>query len=311
MELHQLRYFAAVADAGSFTRAAERCFVSQPSLSQQVIKLEEEIGRPLIERLGRKVKLTDAGRALYERATRILAAVEEARQSARSSDDWMAGHASIGAILTVAPYLLPDVVRDFSARFPQAQLTVREGFTEELVKDCLTGELDVALAALPIHDERLEVEPLFSEELLLAAPPGHPVLAKKRITLADFSGLPFVLLNEIHCLGDQIISFCRQHNCLPVVTCKTAQLLTVQEMVALGQGASLVPEMAANRDGAMRRMYRSLGTEAPRRTIVMMWRRDRHRSPLVEQLVAALRKAYGRSKRRTSRRVATPANPSS
>lgn len=304
MELHQLRYFAAVVDAGSFTRAAQRCYVSQPSLSQQIIKLEEELGRPLIERLGRTVKLTDAGRALYERATRILAAVEEAKQSARSSDEWRTGQASIGAILTVAPYLLPDVVRSFSRMFPQAQLTVREGFTEELVKDCLAGDLDVALAALPIDDERLHVEPLFSEELLLAAPPRHPVLAKKKITLADLSELPFVLLDEIHCLGDQIISFCRQHNCLPVVTCKTAQLLTVQEMVALGQGASLVPEIAANRDATKRRTYRSLGAEAPRRTIVMMWRRDRHRSPLVQHLIAALRDAYGKPKARAVRRDA-------
>lgn len=303
MELHQLRYFTAVADAGSFTRAAERCFVSQPSLSQQIIKLEEELGRPLLERLGRTVKLTDAGRSLYERAVRILAAIEEAKQSARSSDDWMAGQASIGAILTVAPYLLPDFVQRFLADYPQAQLVVREGFTNELVKDCLAGDLDVALAALPIDDNRLRVEPLFSEELLLAAPPNHPVLAKKRITITDLSELPFVLLDEIHCLGDQIVSFCRQNNCLPVVTCKTAQLLTVQEMVALGQGTSLVPELAAARDASGRLAYRSLGTEAPRRTIVMMWRRDRHLSPLVERLIGALRQHYGPAADRNGRSV--------
>jgi LysR family hydrogen peroxide-inducible transcriptional activator len=304
MELHQLRYFAAVVDAGSFTRAAQRCFVSQPSLSQQIIKLEEELGRPLLERLGRTVKLTDAGRGLYERAVRILAAVEEARQSARSPDDWTCGQASIGAILTIAPYLLPDIVRDFRADHPQARLAVREGFTDELAKDCLSGDLDVALAAMPIDDDRLHVEPLFSEELLLAAPPGHPVLAKKKITLTDLSELPFVLLDEIHCLGDQIVTFCRQHDCLPAATCKTAQLLTVQEMVALGQGASLAPEMAARRDASGRVTYRSLGNQAPRRTIVMAWRRDRHLSPLVERLIASLRRVYGCSAARAQRKRA-------
>jgi LysR family hydrogen peroxide-inducible transcriptional activator len=106
---------------------------------------------------------------------RILAAVEEAKQSARAPDDWMAGRASIGAILTVAPYLLPDVVKGFLADFPQAQLVVREGFTEELVKECLAGDLDVALAALPIDDDRMQVEPLFSEEL----GPGQPSRREK------------------------------------------------------------------------------------------------------------------------------------
>ncbi len=294
MELRQLRYFTAVADAGSFTRAAQRCFVSQPSLSQQIIKLEDELKQPLLDRLGRQVKLTDAGRAFYERAVKILAAVDEAREAARSHHDWSAGQASLGAILTLAPYVLPDFVGRFLADFPQARLTLRESFTAELVKDCLAGDLDVALVALPVDDDRLHVEPLFSEELLLAVPPRHPILAKKRISLADLSELPFVLLDEIHCLGDQIVSFCRQNNCLPAVTCKTAQLLTVQELVALGQGASLVPEIAATRNGAPPLTYRSLAGAAPRRTIATIWRRGRRQSPLVAHLVDALRTAYSR-----------------
>lgn len=294
MELHQLRYFTAVADAGSFTRAAQRCFVSQPSLSQQIIKLEDELKQPLLDRLGRKVQLTDAGRAFYERAVKILAAVDEAREAARSHDDWSAGQASLGAILTLAPYVLPDFVGRFRADFPQSRLTLRESFTAELVKDCLAGDLDVALLALPVDDNRLHVEPLFCEELLLAVPPRHPVLAKKRISLADLSELPFVLLDEIHCLGDQIVGFCRQNHCLPAVTCKTAQLLTVQELVALGQGASLVPEIAATRDGAPPLAYRSLAGDAPRRTIAMTWHRGRRQSPLVARLVDALRTAYSR-----------------
>jgi LysR family hydrogen peroxide-inducible transcriptional activator len=187
---------------------------------------------------------------------------------------------------------LPDFVGQFLADFPQARLTLRESFTAELVKDCLAGDLDVALVALPIEDDRLHVEPLFSEELLLAIPPGHAILDQKRISLADLSALPFVLLDEIHCLGDQIVSFCRQNNCSPVVTCKTAQLLTVQELVALGQGASLVPEVAASHRGAPALAYRSLEGAAPRRTIAMIWRNGRRQSPLVARLVELLRSAY-------------------
>jgi LysR family hydrogen peroxide-inducible transcriptional activator len=289
MELHQLRYFAAVAELRNFTRAAERCHVSQPSLSQQVIKLERELRAPLFERLGRTVQLTDAGHALYERAVRILGAVEEASASVRSDADWMSGEVSLGAIMTVAPYLLPDVVRGFLRQYPQARVTVREDFTAGIVRDCLTGELDVGLVALPIDDERLAVEPLLTEELLLALPARHPWRTRKRVVPADLADQSFVLLSELHCLGEQIVSYCRARDCRPAVTCQTAQLATVQEMVALGLGVSLVPEMAARTARSQRVAYRSLGKESPRRTIALIHHRDRYHSRLVQGLLDSLR----------------------
>jgi LysR family hydrogen peroxide-inducible transcriptional activator len=289
MELHQLRYFAAVAELGNFTRAAERCFVSQPSLSQQIIKLEHELKTPLFERLGRTVKLTDAGHALYERAVRILGAIDEAAASVRADADWTAAEISVGAIMTVAPYLLPDVVRGFLKRYPRARVTVREDFTAGIVRDCLTGELDVGLVALPIADERLTVEPLFTEELLLALPPRHELRSRKRITAADLPEQNFVLLKDVHCLGEQIVSYCRTRDCLPVITCQTAQLGTVQEMVALGLGISLVPEMATHADRTRRLAYRSLGADAPHRTIAMIHHHDRYQSRLVQEFIVSLR----------------------
>ncbi len=227
MELDQLRYFTAVAELLSFTRAAERCLVAQPSLSQQIIKLEHELGAPLFERLGRTVRLTPAGRTFYEHAVRVLSAAGAARDSLRSADDWKQGPASIGAILTVAPYLLPPVLRTFTRKFPQARLTVREDFTAGIVQAVLAGELDLGIAALPIDEPRLQATPLFTEELLVALPAKHPLaVRRKKLTAADLAEQSFVLLDETHCLGEQVVSFCRDRKFQPTITCRTSQLLS-------------------------------------------------------------------------------------
>jgi LysR family hydrogen peroxide-inducible transcriptional activator len=289
MEFHQLRYFMAVADMGNFTRAAEHCSVSQPSLSQQIAKLEGELGKSLFERLGRKVQLTAAGKAFYGRAAAVLAAVDEARASVEHDADWRASPVTVAAIPTVAPYLLPPLLKSFRKQFPKAPLTVRENFTAEIVKDCLAGDADIGILALPLDEERLSIEPLFSEELLLATPKGHHLTTKKTVTLDDLSAEPFVLLSEIHCLGEHIVAYCRQHECSPEITCQTAQLLTVQEMVGLKQGVSLIPEMAARRDSSKTRSYRSLSKNKPKRTIAMIWHERRFQSQLVKEFIQAIR----------------------
>src|SRR5215831_6027544 len=158
MELHQLRYFVAVADLKHFTRAAEKCLVAQPSLSQQIINLEKELGRPLFERLGRKVRMTDAGRSLYEQAVAILAAVDEAKRRVSGAAEPGRGKVNVGAIPTVAPYLLPPLLRQFARRFPLSEVAVHEDLTEHTVKGCLEGELDVGGAALPLASDLLHVE---------------------------------------------------------------------------------------------------------------------------------------------------------
>lgn len=292
MELHQLRYFVAVADLGNFTRAAERCLVAQPSLSQQIQKLERELGRPLFERLGRSVRLTEAGRMLYAHAVSILASVEDARR--RVSEESGTGRVVVGAIPTVAPYLLPPLIQRFKQDCPEAEITVHEDLTEHVVQESLRGELDVAVVALPIDEERLHVESLFTEELLLAMPAGHPLVEKRRITMQDIDGEAFVLLNEVHCLGEQIVRFCRQQSCTPAISCRSAQLLTVQEFVALGHGLSLIPQMARATDRSDSRVYRSLADNKPERTLAMIWHKQRYQSPLVQQFIETLRGEAGR-----------------
>ncbi|MBI1899631.1 MAG: LysR family transcriptional regulator [Planctomycetia bacterium] len=290
MELHQLRYFTAVADLGNFTKAAEKCFVAQPSLSQQIIKLEKELGQPLFERLGRKVLLTDAGRALYQQAVAILSSLEEARQRVTEAADAQHGTVTVGAIPTVAPYVLPKLVRDFARAFPSASVIVHEDLTEHTIKGCLAGELDLGIVALPILDPLLSVEPLFEEELWLALPPKHALARKKRVTIDDLEGEPFILLSEAHCLGQQIVSFCTQQSCRPAVTCRSAQLLTVQELVAAGHGVSLIPDMACRHDRGAKRCYRSLSGRRPMRTLAMIWHKHRYQPPLVRQFIDLLRR---------------------
>ena len=288
MEIHQLRYFVAVAEMGNFTRAAEKCFVAQPSLSQQIIKLEKELGQPLIERLNRGIRLTDAGDILYEKACQILDAVDQVQRSLDDSQDDDVGRIVVGAIPTVAPYLLPRVLKKFSKRYPKAEVILRENLTEFTIQGCLEGDLDLGILALPISSEQLVVTPLFTEELLLVMHPKHRLAKKKRITMNNVSEEPFILLSETHCLGEQILSFCKQRDCLPRVCCESSQLLTAQEMVGLNHGISLIPEMAARVDQSKQRLYRSLYGVKPTRTLAMIWNKHRYQSPLVKNFIEML-----------------------
>lgn len=304
MELQQLRYFVAVAHLGNFTRAAEKCYVAQPSLSQQIIKLERELGGPILDRTGRKVRLTDRGRALYERAVEILAAVDNAKRAMAEDDG--TGQVRVGAIPTVAPYLLPTLLKRFLHQFPKAEVTVFENVTRYTIQACLEGELDLGLLALPVSDERLVVEPILTEELLLAMQTGHPLSRSRSVRMTDIANERFILLSEAHCLGEQIISFCKQQSCVPAVSCQSAQLLTVQELVALGHGVSLIPRMAVDADKSQRRHYRSLTGERPKRTIAMIWRRDRAQTLLVRQFVETLRSLFASAAiERKTRRAAS------
>jgi LysR family transcriptional regulator, hydrogen peroxide-inducible genes activator len=289
MEIHQLRYFVAVADLGSFTRAAEKCLVAQPSLSQQIIKLERELRQPLLERLGRTVRLTEAGLALYTQAVSVLAAVDDIRERVTAASAPGSGTINVGAIPTIAPYLLPPLLKSYRKRFPRASMALHENLTEFTVRGCLEGELDVGVIASLPESDLLHTEPLFDEELLLALPPKHPLIKKRSITLEDVADEPFVLMNEIHCLGEQIMGFCKQQGCLPVVRCRSAQLLTIQELVALGHGVSLIPAMSRDMDRGRRCEYRSLADPKPTRTIRLIWHKDRYQSPLVKAFIEMLR----------------------
>ncbi|MFM8273011.1 MAG: LysR family transcriptional regulator [Gemmata sp.] len=286
MEIHQLRYFVAVAETGSFTRAAEREGVTQPTLSEQIMRLEGKkhgLNRRLFDRLGRKVVLTDAGHELLNHAQAILAAVKEAERAVRDSAE--GGSLRVGAIPTVAPFLLPTTVTNFRKAHPTVQLQLKEDLTERLLADLLAGELDVALMAMPVRDERLHVEKLFAEPLVMALPAQHRLAAKTEVRLADVLEEPFILLDDMHCFGDQVLSLCRRGGLEPRVVCRGEQIVTLLAMVAAGQGVSIVPEMAATANVGSACVYRPLGKPAPTRALCAVWHKQRFRPPSLRALV--------------------------
>ncbi len=287
MEMNQLRYFAALARLGNFTRAAEACCVSQPTLSQQVAKLERELDQSLFDRTGRGTELTDAGRALLEKVEHALALLDNAKISVRSASH--AQRLTVAAIPTVAPYFLPEVLVRFTTSHPAAHVDVREYTTDECLTHLTNGELDLAVLALPVRGDHLATETLFTEELLLAVPTKHALAKKRQVKLADLYDEPFVLLHEAHCLSGQALGFCARHALAPLVTAQLHQLGTVLELVRLGQGVSLVPAMAAKQDRGGGRVYRPIAGEKPTRTLGVVWSKLRFRSPLFDAFVAELR----------------------
>ncbi|MBI3823456.1 MAG: LysR family transcriptional regulator [Planctomycetes bacterium] len=289
MEMHQLRYFVAVARTGSFSRAAEQCHISQPSLSQQIQKLERGLKQKLFDRLGRRVLLTAAGRMLLDRATVILSEVDDATRQLREGDDERGGRLSIGAIPTIAPYLLPAALEKLLAAKPDVELSIHEGVTQQLLAATVGGDLDLAIVALPINEDRLHVEELFSEPLYLAVPRRHHLARCKSITIEDLQAERFILLDEMHCLGDQVLSFCNANGCQPRIACRSAQIMTIQLLIAQGQGISLIPEMARRADAGGGKVYRRLAGTQPMRSIAAVWHRHRHHGPAAEMFLTGLR----------------------
>ncbi|SMP44450.1 LysR family transcriptional regulator, hydrogen peroxide-inducible genes activator [Neorhodopirellula lusitana] len=287
MDMEQLANFQCLADLKNFTHAAERLNISQPALSRSIQRLEEELGQPLFDRKPRVVELTDAGLLFQSRSQQILMIVEDTK--AEISDDGQSGRIRIGAIPTIAPFFLPDLLRQFSDAFPDASLIVQEDTTDHLMKRCKQGELDVAILALPVSSRYVEVEELFDEELVLVMPLQHPLSKKKQIRIADIEQYPFVLLGEAHCLTDNITSFCRQRSIQPVAVERTSQLMMVQELVTLGHGVSMIPEMAKKLDRSSRRTYRSISGTKPKRTIAAVWNPYRFQSRLLREFGQHLR----------------------
>ena len=294
MELHQLRYFVAVAQTESFSRAAELCHVSQPSLSQQIAKLEKQLGRKLFDRLSRGVALTDAGHTLLESATVILNNIEDTEKRLRDTNDLRDARLSIGAIPTIAPYLLPRHLKEYLKTNAEVELTVQEDVTQNLINAMVSGEIDIALMALPLDDERIATRELFGEPLLLALPPNHALAQRRTIKAEDLQNERFIVLGDMHCLGEQVLSFCRVNNYSSRLACRSAQLATIQELILSGLGISLLPQMAISQTPPPDHptpIYRQLSGQQPTRTIVAAWHRHRYLSLAARRFLDVLQSA--------------------
>ncbi len=243
MEIHQLRYFVAVAEEGSFSRAAAKVRVAQPSLSQQIRKLEAEVGQPLFDRLPRSVVLTEAGHCLIDYARQILASIVEARRCVDELKGEVAGELAVGAIPTIAPYVLPGLVRKFQEHYPQVTLEIVEDVTEGITRRVEAGELDVALASTCQPSSTLRRESLGNEPLLALVPEGHPLAKKTLVELDDLKSQRFLLLHEMHCLSQQVHHLLEGRHLQPEIALAGSQLGTIVNMVAAGIGVSIVPQL--------------------------------------------------------------------
>jgi len=292
MELHQLRYVLAVGKTGNFSRAAEACHVSQPSLSQQIQKLEQEMGERLFTRLKREAVPTAAGRALLTRAARILGEVDAAMRDVEQASGEVRGVVTLGVLPTIAPYLLPKVLAACRKLHPKIDVIVHENTTSQLLAMTGSCEVELSVLSLPIRDERFQHEHLFWEELLLAVPPRHPLAQRKRgVKLEDVEVERFILLQEGHCLGDQVLRFCDRERCRPSVVFRTAQLETIQSLVASGLGVSLIPQMACGQNRKGQPVYLSLGEPQPKRAIGMLWRKEYSPTRAVAALMEVIRES--------------------
>ena len=243
MEIHQLRYFVAVADEGNFSRAAAKVRVAQPSLSQQIRKLEAEVGQPLFDRLPRSVVLTEAGRCLIDYARQILASIGDARRCVDELKSEIAGGLSVGAIPTIAPYVLPELIGKFQKHYPEVTLEIVEDVTDGITRRVEAGELDVALASTCQQSPTLRRESLGNEPLLALVPKGHPLAKKTLVTLDDLKSQRFLLLHEMHCLSQQVNHLLAVRRLRPEVALAGSQLGTIANMVAAAIGVSIVPQM--------------------------------------------------------------------
>jgi LysR family transcriptional regulator, hydrogen peroxide-inducible genes activator len=292
--IRHLRYFEALALHRHFGRAAESCAISQPALSLQMKELEEMLGAPLIERSARQIRLTSLGEEFALRVRDILRAVDELGDLARASHGPLVGRLRLGVIPTIAPYLLPQVMRSLMAHFPGLDLRPREAITQRLIEDLTAGRLDTAIVALPISEPALVEEPLFSEEFVLvrpAADANRPVPSPEMLR-----AMRLLLLEEGHCFRDQALSYCNTAPSLPRDLMEGSSLTTLVQMVGAGIGVTLIPEMALEIETRSATVSTArLAEPRPSRTIGMIWRRSNPLAGQFAQITEVIRDASGRN----------------
>ncbi|KAF0094153.1 MAG: Transcriptional regulator LysR family [Puniceicoccaceae bacterium 5H] len=301
MELHQIRYFVEVARVRNFTRAAERCHISQPTLSHQIRKLEEELGEPLFHRQRSGVRLTPFGDIFYPRATRILQEVKSVEDEALSFQQEVRGVLRIGVIPTIAPYLLPRLVEAMIEQHPGVTFEVSEDPTEILLQRLRHGQLDMALASPPLPDEQdWRLCDLLEDELLITLPRHHPLAGRQQLSLDELKQHPLVLMKEAHCLSQQSLSVCHRAGFQPNVKIESSQLETVLALVEVGLGLSFTPSIALPFMSPREVVFSSIAPQSVFRRISLIWPKSAAPTrahlaflELAQELFASMPKAKG------------------
>lgn len=291
MNLRDLRYLVALADHRHFGRAAAACFVSQPTLSTQIKKLEDELEVALVERAPRRVMLTPAGRDIAERARRILSDVEQLKEIARRTRDPEAGTVRLGLFPTLGPYLLPHAVPPIRKRFPRLELLLVEEKTETILRQLREGRLDAGILALPLHDDQLHIEPLFEEPFLLAVPESHPFAKRDALSLEELANESLLLLEDGHCLRDQALDVCHLSGAGEKTGFRATSLETLRQMVAANVGITLLPTLAVKPPVPKSENIRLLPfrDSRPSRQIAMVWRKSSAMGDFLTKLAEVFR----------------------
>jgi LysR family hydrogen peroxide-inducible transcriptional activator len=286
MNLKDLKYLVALADTGHFGKAAERTYVSQPTLSAQLKKLEEYLGVKLVERQPKNVQLTDVGKQVVIRARRMLEQGDEIVALARNNTDPLSGRLKLALIPTVGPYLLPRVMQKIRKAVPNLGLMLYEYQTVPLLKRLRDGEIDLGIIALPSDQEGLESRVLYEEDFVLAVPQQHPLADKPTIKIQDLKGQALLLLEDGHCLRDQALEVCSRVDVHEVEDFRATSLETLRQMVVAGLGITLLPELAVDAPfGAQRGLTaRTFASPAPSRTVGAVWRKSSTRTVAIGEI---------------------------
>jgi LysR family transcriptional regulator, hydrogen peroxide-inducible genes activator len=302
--LTELKYIVAVAREKHFGKAAEACFVSQPTLSVAIKKLEDELELKIFERSANEVSVTPLGEEIVRQAQSVLEQAAAIKEIAKRGKDPLAGPLKLGVIYTIGPYLLPDLVRQAIARTPQMPLMLQENFTVKLLEMLRTGEIDCAIVAEPFPDAGLAVAPLYDEPFLAAVPSSHPLAARKAVTAQELKSETMLLLGTGHCFRDHVLEVCPEFARFSSdaegirKSFEGSSLETIKHMVAAGMGVTLVPRLSVPRDALepkpRRRKddpafvrYIPFDGDPPSRRVVLAWRRSFTRY----EAIAALRNA--------------------
>ena len=302
MTLTELKYIVAVAREKHFGKAAEACFVSQPTLSVAVKKLEDELELKLFERASGEISVTPLGEEIVRQAQSVLEQAAEIKEIAKRGKDPLGGPLKLGVIYTIGPYLLPELVRHNIERSPQMPLMLQENFTVRLLEMLRTGEIDCAILAEPFPDAGLAVAPLYDEPFVAAVPAGHPLAAQTSVTSQQLQGQTMLLLGTGHCFRDHVLHVCPEFARFSSQaegirkSFEGSSLETIKHMVAAGMGVTLVPALAVpaadvhGTDALLRYLPvvdQHPGAAPPTRRVVLAWRRSFTRY----EAIAALRNA--------------------
>jgi LysR family hydrogen peroxide-inducible transcriptional activator len=291
MNLRDLKYFVALADTRHFGKAAERSFVSQPTLSAQIKKLENYLGVQLIERQPRKVTLTETGLKILPVARRILQESEEIVSLARHEHDPLAGKLKVALIPTIGPYLLPLITRKLRKQLPRLKLMLYEYQTNPLLDRLRDGEIELGILALPVPHDGLETRPLYEEPFTVAVPNQHALAKRNNVKLDDLSGENLLLLEDGHCLRDQALDVCSKIDVKESEDYRATSLETLRQMVAAGLGITLLPELATRGPfGSGHGLtVKSFARPVPTRTVGAVWRKSSARSAAIDAVCEIIR----------------------